>query len=56
VTGLASGLTYELDAVTGGEKLTLDAVPTPEPGTMVLLGIGMLGLAVYGKCRMHKES
>jgi hypothetical protein len=29
--------------------------PVPEPGTMMLLGIGMLGLAVYGKRRMNKE-
>jgi hypothetical protein len=28
----------------------------PEPGTMMLLGIGMLGLAVYGKRRLNKEA
>lgn len=28
----------------------------PEPGTMVLLGFGMLGLAIYGKRRMNKEA
>lgn len=28
----------------------------PEPGTMVLLGLGMLGLAIYGKRRMNKEA
>jgi len=30
--------------------------PVPEPGTMMLLGIGMLGLAVYGKRRMNKQA
>lgn len=30
--------------------------PVPEPGTMMLLGIGMLGLAAYGKRRMNKEA
>jgi len=31
------------------------SAPVPEPGTMMLLGIGMLGMAVYGKRRMNKE-
>lgn len=30
--------------------------PVPEPGTMMLLGFGMLGLAVYGKRRMNKNA
>ncbi|MDD2900211.1 MAG: PEP-CTERM sorting domain-containing protein [Desulfuromonadaceae bacterium] len=30
--------------------------PVPEPGTMMLLGMGMLGMAVYGKRRMNKEA
>jgi len=33
-----------------------DVTPVPEPGTMVLLGFGMLGLAIYGKRRMNKEA
>jgi hypothetical protein len=30
--------------------------PVPEPGTMALLGIGMAGLAIFGKRRMNKEA
>lgn len=33
-----------------------DSAPVPEPGTMILLGVGMLSLAVYGKYRMNKEA
>jgi len=32
------------------------AAPVPEPGTMMLLGIGMAGLAIFGKRRMNKEA
>jgi len=30
--------------------------PVPEPGTMMLLGVGMFALAVFGKRRMNKVS
>ncbi len=30
--------------------------PVPEPGTLMLLGLGMFGLAVYGKRRMNKDA
>lgn len=35
---------------------TVDSAPVPEPGTMMLLGMGMLGLAVYGKRKINKQA
>jgi hypothetical protein len=32
------------------------SAPVPEPGTITLLGIGMLGLAVFGKRRMNRDA
>ena len=38
------------------DNLTGQAAPIPEPGTMMLLGFGMLGLAIHGKRRVNKEA
>jgi hypothetical protein len=32
----------------------VEAAPVPEPGTIALLGLGMAGLAIYGKRRTNK--
>jgi hypothetical protein len=38
-----------------GICFTYTTAPVPEPGTLMLLGIGMAGLAICGKRRMRKE-
>lgn len=39
-----------------GEVGGTSAAPVPEPCTMTLLGVGMLGFAFFGKRRMNKEA
>jgi len=34
----------------------IDSNPVPEPGTIILLGAGLLGLAIFGKRRMNKDA
>lgn len=39
------------------DNLVLDqSAPVPEPGTMALLSIGMVGLAIYGKRRKNNKA
>jgi PEP-CTERM motif len=45
-----------VDNTTTPTDITLSATAVPEPSTMMLLGVGMLSLVVYGKRRMNKEA
>ena len=52
--------TYDSILFGSGQAATLtvseggSGAPVPEPGTMALLGIGMAGLAIFGKRRANK--
>lgn len=50
--GVTDGFALLTSSFTANESPT--TTPVPEPGTIMLLGMGMLTLAVYGKRRMNK--
>lgn len=53
VVGLAPGLTWEIDAVQGGEIFKIDGpTPTPEPATLMLMGFGLAGAALMRRRQM----
>lgn len=59
IAALGLYITADLPIITpkdGAEDYTAEfsAAPVPEPGTMVLFGAGLLGLAIFGKRRMNQ--
>jgi hypothetical protein len=47
---------YNLSGVESQITASLNVAPVPEPGTMLLLGSGLLGLAIYAKRRRNMSS
>ena len=48
---------WQLTTQAGSGTLSFSATSSvPEPGTMMLLGLGIFGLAIFGKRRMNKDA
>jgi hypothetical protein len=49
------GAYNDLSGLRGIDNINLDAAPVSEPGTMMLLGSGLVGLAGYARRRFKKK-
>ena len=53
----AISLIFGVAGIAGATVLTYNnSTPVPEPGTMLLLGAGLLGIAIVGRIKLLKKS
>lgn len=52
---LSKGALFHNTMQCGNDNLIGQSAPVPEPGTLVLIGVGMFTLAVYGKRRTNRS-